>query len=240
MLNIAICDDMEMDRKHIEGLIQDYCTSLNCEISIMTFSSGEEINKHYIYENSRFDIIFLDIYMGGDNGIKTAQMIREVDMLVKIIFITTSVEHALDSFSVFPFNYLVKPIKKEIFNKVFENAILTIDKEKQKSITVKMDDQIHTIFYKDIKYLDSAGKKINIHTKNTIIHFYSKLDDVEAAIGDERFLRCHKSFLVNMDFISSVEDYSFILMDRIEVPIKQRAYANIKRRYYTYLTNKMI
>lgn len=238
MLIIAICDDLELDRKYLAKLIQDYCTILSYDIRIMTFTSGEDLVTYYMDGNIGFDVIFLDIYMGGDNGIETAEKIREFDSQCKIIFTTTSTDHALDSFKVFPFNYLIKPITKEMFNMVFEKAILNIDKEKQKSITVKTENQIKNILYKDIKFIESVSRKIYIHTTQGEIYIYSKLDDVENEINDERFLRCHKSFLVNMDYITSVEDYSFILTDSTEVPIKQRTFASIKKNYYTYIVDK--
>lgn len=238
MLIIAICDDLESDRQYLANLIQDYSTILSYDIRIMTFASGEDLVTYYMDENIGFDVIFLDIYMSGENGIKTAEKIREFDSQCKIIFTTTSTDHALDSFKVFPFNYLIKPITKEIFNMVFEKAILNIEKEKQKSITVKTEYQIKNILYKDIKFIESVSRKINIHTTQGIASIYSKLDEVETKINDERFLRCHKSFLVNMDYISSVEDYSFILTDNTEVPIKQRTFASIKKNYYTYIVNK--
>ena len=238
MLIIAICDDLELDRNHIENLIQDYSKILSYDIRIMTFTSGEDLVTYYMDENIGFDVIFLDIYMGGDNGIKTAEKIREFDSQCKIIFTTTSTDYALESFKVFPFNYLIKPITKETFNVFFEKVLLNIDKEKQKSITIKTEYQIKTILYKDIKFVESVSRKINIHTTQGVVSFYSKLDEVENEINDERFLRCHKSFLVNMDHISSVEDYSFILTDNTEVPIKQRTFASIKKSYYTYIVDK--
>lgn len=238
MINIAICDDLELDRKYLTNLIKDYSTILSYDIHIMSFTSGEDLVAYYEDENRGFDIIFLDIYMGGENGIKTAEKIREFDSQCKIIFTTTSTDHALESFKVFPFNYLIKPITKEIFNVVLKKVILNIDKEKQKSITVKTENQIKNILYKDIKFMESFSRKIQIHTTHGDISCYAKLDEVETGINDERFLRCHKSFLVNMDYISSVEDYSFILTDNTEVPIKQRTFASIKKNYYTYIVDK--
>jgi DNA-binding LytR/AlgR family response regulator len=238
MLIIAICDDLELDRKHLVTLIQDYCTVLSYDVRIMTFTSGEDLVIYYENENIGFDVIFLDIYMGGENGIKTAEKVREFDSQCKIIFTTTSTDHALDSFKVFPFNYLIKPITKEVFNMVLEKALHNIDKEKQKSITVKTEHQVKNILYKDIKFIESVSRKILIHATQGDVSTYSKLDEVETKINDERFLRCHKSYLVNMDYIKSAEDYSFILTDNTEVPIKQRTFASIKKSYYAYIVDK--
>lgn len=234
MINVAICDYVEKDRKYIEGLIKEYCVPLDYDIHIINFTSGEQLINYYIYENSRVDIIFIDIYLGKDNGIEISKKIRGFDEVVKIIIATASTDHALESFCVFPFNYLVKPVNKDMLFKVLDQAVLVIDKERQKSIVIKFDNEIHIIFYKDIKYVESYGKKITVYTRKGIISFNSKLDEVEAKINDKRFLRCHKSFLVNMDYILSVEEYLFILQDNSEVPIKQRDFSNIKKSYYSY------
>lgn len=234
MITVAICDEMEKHRKYLEVLIREYFQTLAYDIHIINCASGEQLINYYIYEKAGIDIIFIDVYLGKDNGIEVAKKVREFDGLVKIIFATTSKEHALESFCVFPFSYLIKPVNKHMIFKVLDQAILVIDKERQKSIVIKLDNEIHTIFYKDIKHIESFGKKINIYTPKGVISFNSKLDEVEAKINDKRFLRCHKSFLVNMDYILSVEEYSFILQDNSEVPIKQREFSNMKKIYYSY------
>lgn len=234
MINIAIYDEMENNRKYLEDLIREYFVKLPYDINIINFTSGEQLINYYLYEKSEIYILFLDINQGQNNGIELAERVREVDSLVKIVFTSTSGEYALKSFCVFPFNYIIKPVNKKVLFKVLKQAVFFIDKEKQKSIVIKFENEIHTIFFKDIKYVESYNKKINIYTQKGILSFNSKLDDVERKINDKRFLRCHKSFLVNMDFVSSVEEYSFILLDSSKVPIKQREFSNIKKAYYSY------
>lgn len=234
MINVAICDEMENNRKYLEDLIREYFVTLPYDINIINFTYGAQLINYYFYEKSVIDIIFLDINQGQDNGIEIAKRIREFDALVKVVFTSTSCEYAMESFCIFPLNYLKKPINKEILFKVLNQAVFFIDKEKQKSIVIKFENEIHTIFFKDIKYVESYNKKINIYTQKGILSINSKLDEVERKINDKRFLRCHKSFLVNMDYVSGVEDYSFILLDSSKVPIKQREFSNLKKFYYSY------
>lgn len=239
MLLLAICDDLQYDRLHIENLIKDYYEKRDYDINILAFENGEALEDYYLNDKTTFDIIFLDIYMSGKNGIKTAEQIRKHDSDCKIIFTTSSTEHALDSFSVFPFNYLIKPVSREVFYNVFEKAIKTVDKEKQKSLSVKTGSNIQTVLYKDILFIESNVKTLNIHTvKGKIFTFYSKLDDIEKVINDTRFMRCHKSFFVNMDYILSIEAHSFKLTESIQVPITQRNLSIIKKVFYDYILDK--
>lgn len=239
MLLVAICDDLQHDSLRIKNFIRDYCLRDAYDINILTFDNGKDLVKYHAYGKPLFDVIFLDIYMNAMNGIETAKQIREYDPDCKIIFTTSSTEHALESFEVTPFNYLVKPISKSIFDTAFEKALRTINKEKQKSLTVKLGSAFQTIFYKDILFVESSAKILNIHTaKNKNLTFVSKLDDIEKQMNDKRFLRCHKSFLVNMDHVLCLEDYSFKLTDNTRIPVAQRNFANIKKLFYDFIMDK--
>lgn len=239
MLLVAICDDLQNDRVRIQNFTTEYCIKEDYDININNFENGEALVKYYIAGKAFFDVIFLDIYMDGKNGISIAKQIREYDLDCKIIFTTTSTEHALQSFEVSPFNYLTKPISKTIFNSAFEKVVRAIDKEKQKSLLVKIGSNIKSVYYKDILFIESAAKILNIHIiKHNNFTFACKLDDLEAQIKDKRFIRCHKSFLVNMDHILSVGNNCFKLIDGLEIPITQRNYANIKKRFYDFVLDK--
>jgi two-component system, LytTR family, response regulator LytT len=239
MLLLGICDDLKDDRLKIVRLVKDCCIKGSYDIRIIHFENGESLVKYYVNGKIPFDIIFLDIYMNGKNGVKTAEQIREYDSVCKIIFTTSSSEHALESFKVYPFNYLTKPIFKSIFNDVFEKALKDIDKEKQKSLSIKVGSNIKTVFYKNILFIESDAKVLNIHmTQAQNFSFKSKLDEIQNQINDKRFLRCHKSYLVNMDNISSAENYFFKLSDNTLIPITQRHFANIKKIFYDYIMDK--
>jgi DNA-binding LytR/AlgR family response regulator len=236
MLLIAVCDDLQSDRLKISDYLKDYCIKKDYDMHIHSFESGEALVEHYINGNAFFDIVFLDIYMSGKNGIMIAKQIRNYDSDCKIIFTTTSTEHALESFEVFPYNYLTKPIAKASFDSVFEKAIESTETEKQKSLSVKAGSTIQTVLYKDILFIESNAKTLNIHTiKAKSFSCFSKLDDLQKQINDKRFLRCHKSFLVNMDYVSSVENNSFKLVDNTQISVTQRNFANIKKMFFDYI-----
>jgi len=239
MLNIAICDDVQSDRMQIESFINDFCSRENFRTNRIIFEDGESLVRYYMEGNPRFDIVFLDIYMTGLNGLKSAEQVRKFDSECKIIFTTSSTEHALISFSVFPFNYLVKPITKKVFESVFNRALEKINNEIQKNLSIKIGSKIFSLPYKDIMFIESNAKVVNVHmaTSNPF-SYISKLDDLESQINDKRFIRCHKSFLVNMDYISCVENYTFKLINNTQTPITQRHYVSIKKAFYDYLLDK--
>ena len=239
MLTLGICDDVRIDRINIVDLIKAYCLKGDCEVHILTFESGEALAAYCLDGKPAFDIIYMDIYTGEKNGIEIAEILRFHGWDSKIIFTTSSTEHAFESFKVFPFNYLLKPISGEVFNSVFEKAIKAIDIEKQKTFSIKSGSNIQTLQYKDILFFESMERTLYIHTlQDKKISFYSKLDAIEMQIKDRRFIRCHKSFYVNMDFILSVENYSFHLTSGVIIPITQKNFSKVKKLFYKYILEK--
>ncbi len=240
MLLIAVCDDLPSDRLYTKSLINDFCNRMNYEIYIIDFENGEALEKYYLNQEVFFDIIFLDIYMNGKNGIQTAKQIRKYDLDCKIIFTTTSTKHALESFEVFPYNYLTKPLSKSTFFPIFEKAIDATQKEKQKSLSIKVGSSIQKLFFKDILFIESSARTLSIHTIHAKIYsIVLKLDDIQKQIDDPRFIRCHQSYLVNMDYVSCVENYSFKMINDQAISIVQRNFAGIKKRFYDYLLDKV-
>jgi len=240
-MKIAICDDKENDRNSLMKLIKESIDSENIddEPEISLFECGEDLEYHYSNRNSPFDIIFLDILMSGKNGIKTAHEIRKNDNECIIIFTTVSTEYALEGYSVYAYNYIVKPLTIDNFKTVFLKAKEVIDSKEQKSLCIKTGAKIQTIHYRNIKYITSQGKKIFVFAnQNEIIEGFYKLDDIESMIADPRFIRSHKSYLVNMDYIKSVEKYHFVLDDNTLIPIRQKDFAKIRQKYYDYIIKK--
>ena len=242
MLRLAICDDTEEDTRFLSALIKEMCSGkeLDYDFDVSFFTCGEDLENYYEEGNYPFDIIFLDVYMTGQTGIETARKIRRYDGRCKIIFTTVSPNYALEGYSVFAYNYLVKPINPQLLAPVFKKAAEETYTEKKKSLCVKAENRVRIIPYKDIKYIESEGKIVRIFTGyNDKTACYLKLDEIEEMLADPRFLRSHKSFLVNMDYVTSVEGYFFILTDNIKVPIRQKSLSDIKKRYYEFILKKL-
>lgn len=241
MLRLAICDDIKEDRDFLIFLINriHHDENSNQEFDIHTFTCGEDLINHYENTHNSFDIIFLDIYMTGKSGMEAARRIREFDTACKIIFVTSSTDHAIEGYGVFAFNYLVKPIRPETFELVFKKAIGDTITEKANVLSIKSGNKVHTIQYKEIRYIEIAGKIVKIHTLDgAVLDSHLKLDEIEKMLIDPRFLRSHKSFLVNMDHVAVIEEYSITMTGHINVPIRQKGYSGIKKKYFDYILKK--
>lgn len=115
-LRIAICEDDACDSSALRGYIEK--SSPDAEISF--FGSGED----FIASSSAgaYDLVFMDIYLGGKTGVVAAKTLRELDMRVEIVFTTSSQEHALDAYRVRASRYLVKPVDEGEVRQILSNA----------------------------------------------------------------------------------------------------------------------
>lgn len=227
MIRIAITDDSGEERGKIMNMLKARFTDCN----ITEFSSGEDFLKNFCSE--MYDIVFLDIFMDGINGMETAKELRLQDNKVKIIFITTSTDFALESYDVFAYGYLVKPILEEKFISLINKLKAEISVNKEKYYIIKNSQSIRKISYNDIEYIESLNTKLYINlTDGERIIIYDKLSNAEAEL-DGRFLRCHQSYLVNMDYIADMPE-DFVMHSGKTVPVRVRSRRQMKNTYHDY------
>ncbi len=235
MINIAICDDDIDEIKIISTFVSKNIKELNISFKITVFNEGQDLIEHISSAKENFDIIFLDIYMKASQGIDIARKIREFDEECKIIFITSSREHAIDSYEVRAVYYILKPIDEEKLSTAIKIAIEGLDKE-NKHIVITNKKGSYKILYKDILYAESKARLVNIYLKSQeVITFYSKLEDFLQRLQDERFLKSHKSFIVNMDYILKIEGKCIFVDNNTNIPISGTNLAEIKETYFKYL-----
>ncbi|OPJ59798.1 LytR/AlgR family response regulator transcription factor [Clostridium chromiireducens] len=239
MINIAICDDIIEELETISSYVSNNIKELDIPFKISSFSEGQDLLEHINSSKQNFDIIFLDVYMKFSNGIDIARRIRDFDKECKIIFITSSKEHAVDSYDVSALHYILKPINEEKLTNAIKIAIESLTKENKHFVIMNKKGN-YRISYKDILYAESKARIVNIYLKSSeVISFYSKLEDFFQSLKDERFLRCHKSFVVNMDYILKIENNCAFMCNNIIIPITSSNMTLIKEKYFNYLLKEV-
>ena len=112
MLKIAFCDDETQETRRLEALLEEYAADRGQDFAHTSYQSPVELMAE-VEKGTRFDIILLDVLMPGENGMAAAREIREYDSNVKIIFLTSSTEFAVESYAVDAWYYQLKPIRRE-------------------------------------------------------------------------------------------------------------------------------
>ena len=233
-MKIAVCDNDQYELGIIRELLDNYEASSNISFTVKYYNSSVELASIAGFE--KFDIYFLDIIMPVMNGLALANEIRTFDKAAPIIFLTSSSEFAVDSYEVKAFNYLLKPVNKERLYTTLDDLIDFFNIEQTNNIIIKNNSGIHKIRTADIVYAEALNRKVTIHLKNGE-HITST--DVFSSICDtlsihKEFMLPHRSYIVNMNYISTIISNEIHLSNNKTVPLAQRRVVEIKKQYLTF------
>lgn len=235
MVNIVICENDKNDQEFVKAKVVEILDDLNIEYEIKVYNSGDDLLEGY---DKYTDIILLDIQMYGLDGMETARKIREFDDNVEIIFITSFVEYALEGYEVNAYRYLLKPVKDEDLRTSLINCLNDRNFVKR-SIVIKEGDTRIKISLKDIMYIEVQGNDITVHTLKDTYRTKGTMSNFETEINSDMFVRCHKSYLVNLEYIKSIKRYTSILVNDEEVPLSRNKYKEIKDRFFEMIEDKL-
>ena len=234
MIKAAICEDSELDRDILKEIISFLLTDRGLEYNINSYASGRELVSGY--KNHPSDIIFLDILMDDINGIETGRLIREMDDKVEIVYCTSSKDFAIAAYDVHAMGYLLKPYEILRISAVIDYYVQKHPQKNHNFIEVKSKRKPLIIPYKDIIHMESDNKVVYIYTTTRgAVKVYNKLDAFEQELSDSRFLRCHQSYLVNMQYVAGIVDSDFIMLDDQMIPIRKSGRKLIVKKYEDYL-----
>ncbi len=236
-MKIAICDDNKQELLLITGLVNEFsdCNSAENKIEIKSFTSSIELLSQL--ENGRnFDVFILDIIMPILNGIQLAAEIRNKDQVGKIIFLTSSSEFAVDSYSVDAFNYLIKPIQKDKLFTILEKACLDISSDLQQYIVVKTQNGLSKVFLHELLYVEVIRRTIYLYLKSGIVlKSTSTISQIEAILlQDIRFIKPHRSYIVNLNYIKNLSQDGITTTSDLLIPISRNAFKEVKQAYINY------
>lgn len=238
MIKIAFCDD-EMEVLHqMNELLDRYQVERNEDITYAAFQSPFELLTE-IEKGIRPDILFLDVVMPGQNGLDVAKEIRQYDTNVKIIFLTSSPEFAVESYTVGAYFYQLKPIWEESFFRLMDSVLSECEKKKKNSLILRSKDGITRIDLQQLEYCEVLGRKLLFHLENgAVLEGAGSLDDLAGQLMQYcNFFRPHRSFLVNMEYIQNISSRSIKMVNDAVIPIPHGKCSEIKNTYMEYAFN---
>ena len=137
------------------------------------------------------------------------------------------------------FHYLLKPVEEDKFREVFRRAERELEKRKRQqreTVFVKTRNRSFTLEKDSILYVESRGKKVEIHTQVETIEAYASMNKMEAQLG-EGFYRCHRGYLVNMAYVAEYDNGSIVLNNGGYVYLAKEKYGEFVKAYMRYLRN---
>ena len=236
MLQIAVCDDKIDELSNMVQLINLYRASKNFNCEYAVFTNGFNLVSALV-KGKRFDIYCLDIIMPGFTGINLAKEIRGFDKTAPILFFTSSPEFALESYSVKAINYVLKPISKEKLFFTFDEILEQIKEEKDEDmIIVKSNEGIQKILIFNLTFIEVIGRNVLYHLRSgKVIECTEPFSSVcDTLLKYKCFIKPHRSYLVNMQYVDTIENHQVTLQTLSTIPIAQGKAREIKQQYLRY------
>lgn len=230
-MKIAICDDNSLQIDFFKAHIDEFLKKRGDKsYTLNTYSSGKPLIDD-IADGQWYDIVVLDVVLDNENGVDIAKELRECGYNGNIAFWTAHKDFVFDALDVEFTHYIIKGNEHGRMFSMIDN---TLSDMKHKMLTIRHRDCIIRIPLNKIEYLEARDKQVFVHCTNGIMHsMYEALKSVEPYL-DKRFLRCHKSFVVNMDYVQKL-DSDFTMFSGDKVLIRKNGYADIKNQYLEYI-----
>lgn len=217
-MKCIIIEDELMARTSLENL----CSKAEDINLIGSFESAESAME--CISTSEIELIFLDIEMPGMTGL---QLLETLPYSPQIIFTTSNKEYAYDAFEYDVTDFIKKPVSLVRFQKGLEKAFNTRDKlqkvanlSSELEIYIKHEGRLIRIPYHEIKYFENVGDYVKVISERGNYIFHSTIKGLDAQLSNPRFMKIHRSFIINLDQIIDIEDNT-IVIDQKVIPISR-------------------
>jgi DNA-binding LytR/AlgR family response regulator len=237
ILNVAIVEDDAESVKLLKSYFIRYQReNQNIAFEFYIFDDGVKIISNF---KPIYDIILLDIEMEITDGLRTAEIIRETDQKVIIIFVTNMPQYAIKGYSVNATNYLLKPLPYFAFSEEISKSIERIKREKQnKNIIIKTENCIKKIDSDEILFIESIKHDLIIHTEQDFFEIRDTLKKYEDILQDYNFNRANNSYLINLKHVKGVEQ-DFALVGNHKLKIARSKKKQFMEHLVNYLGEKV-
>lgn len=230
-MQIAICDNDRISMQKLQSYIVEYKRLKKVHIDIYEFDSGEDLLLSELF----FDLIFLDYCLPKTNGMQVARSLRSKNIPCDIVFITKNSEFVFESFEVAPYRFFTKPVEKDDIN-IMMDAFLA--KKKRLAPILVINKGVHTVIpTENIIYLEGDGKYCTIRTTKESLHSSKTLSEVLNCLPQYCFFRIHKSYAVNMYFVSSIDNKYVGFKNGEKATISRNCICEFKQAYKEFFDN---
>lgn len=232
-MRIALVEDSAVFRTELQGILQKYCDETHISDEIEPFESGETFLAQF--SPGKYDIVFLDVYMGGMDGMETARALRRTDEDCLIIFVSSSSSHAVDSYGVNAFYYLLKPVTAESVHEVMDRCLTKLYSHNL-CIRVKERWSYTHVPLEDILFVDTYNHYVQLHLESRVVRSHIKFSEfAQQLLKHPRFCLCYRNCIINMDKATGIDGKDFFLPNGVRIPIARQSSVQVRQQYADYM-----
>ena len=231
---LLICDD---DKSILEDLSLRLSHILPENWDIKTFLAPGDLRLYLETSASLPDILFMDIQFGTENGICLASDIQTRYPWIAIVLITGYLDYARDIFTIHPAYFLVKPVDTDKLTAAIERALEYMDCCQDKPVALQSNGRIFTLKSSEICYIESEKRRLHVYTSEDKFTVYMKLIELKEKLPG-CFLSCHKSYVVNMNYIQNFTAQKIILLNQAEIPVSRSRYKKSREEFLRFFSTE--
>lgn len=230
-IEIVLVDDEQLQLDYMQKLIIQAAESLGIEVQISQYLSGEAF-LFALEDHLTWNLAFLDIEMEELNGMQVARILRGKSPQLELVFATAYAEYAIEGYEVQALDYLLKPINQQKITRVLKRY-LEEQPEDTAYLIAEVEGQTTRLNLEDIIYVEAnmgevlvvlADQKLPL--KMTLLEFQDLLD--------ERFVATHRSYLVNLQYISRLLKKDVALSNGEKIPLSRRRAKEVQSDFIDY------
>ncbi len=196
---VAVVEDEQVYADRLGNILLFWAKKHETALEPVCFGTESAFLQAY-GQGSRFDAVFLDIYLPDGNGLDAAKQIRKHDPFLPIVFITRTGEYAREGYDVWAMQYLIKPASYNDIEVCMDRVVQLRRQNTEVAFTYKSDGVLWVIAYNEIYYYKSSGHYIEIHARKGLSQFRGNLNTLEQKLPGQ-FLRCSRSVIINLSYL---------------------------------------
>lgn len=231
MIFIACCDE---NVTHLNKLMQEIAMlGVGERVNAVFFTTPHRLTDFMQQNPQVVDILLCDTVLQNKSTIAMVQRIKKTSPWVQVIFMSVLAAWCEKTYAVEHVYFLKKPVRQDALANAVILAARRAKQQKEGFLNVKNRNEMQTIPFSEILYIESALREVRIVTQRQSISAYIRISDLAKRL-DYRFINCHKSYVVNLEKVEHIGGLQFILADGQAVPISQARYLEAKQRFMRY------
>ena len=233
---LAICEDEQEEAGRLELMCARLLDERQIEYSIDLFDNAEDLLNKFGQGNAEYDLLLLDIQMGGMSGLDLAKELYSRQEPVSFIFITGCADYALEGYSVHPVHYLLKPVDEAALGEA-----IYLDWEKRgipDTVIFRSGSKLVPIAVNEISYVETLNRSAIVHTESGENSFPITMAEVEAIVPRGLFSQCHNSFLVNMSKVEEISRVELRLREGKKLPVGRKFYRSFQSDFVQFVNRR--
>ena len=232
MYRIAVCEDdprtAEQNKTAVCRVLDGKGRAQGRDYEIDVFHTAPPLMERLVADPDAYQLLLLDIQLGGDNGVELARFLREHQVKASVIYITDHPGFALDSFPTYPLEYLLKPVDEARLAAALDWDLRRRQDRKKRPV-LRVGGR--AIPLDEIAYLETSGRKTAVHTREERIEHNVPLSRLKEELQGQGFCLSHFSYRVNLSHVTRVERDALTLDTGESIPVSRRYYQDFMARY---------